>query len=86
LRRLKPGLPVITMSGVGCEQGAVGKEFTAAFLAKPFRAETLLAIVHRTLEEVSRPAPDRTVAALAGDAGLAVTGSAPERTCDAGPD
>ncbi len=63
LRRLNPSLPVVIMSGVGSAKSAAGKELTSAFLAKPFRAETLLAIVHGTLAEVSPPAPEQPAAA-----------------------
>ena len=50
LRRLNPGLPVIAMSGAGSHSSAGHKEFTTAFLAKPFHAETLCAIVRCTLD------------------------------------
>ncbi len=50
LRRLKPGLPIIVMSGAGSGAGAVHQEFAQAFLAKPFHADTLLAIVRRELD------------------------------------
>jgi len=55
LHRINPDLPVVAMSGAGSKMGsAVHKEFTTAFLAKPFQAETLLSIVRRTLDE-TRP-------------------------------
>ena len=50
LRRLKPGLPIIAMSGGESRQSSTAhKEFTNAYLAKPFQAETLLSVVHETL-------------------------------------
>ena len=55
LCRLKPGLPVVSMSGGG-SHGNAHKEFTTAFLAKPFQAETLLSIVRRTLDDARPPA------------------------------
>jgi len=60
LRRLKPGLPVITMSGVDGQNLVAGGEPVPVFLAKPFRAETLLAIVHDTLAEVPAVALNRS--------------------------
>lgn len=51
LRRLKPGLPVVSMSGVDQENSAAQKENTTARLAKPFHAEALLSIVRCTLDE-----------------------------------
>lgn len=57
LHRLKPGLPVITMSGVDGGNQPAGQEVATAFLAKPFRAETLLAIVHNALAKAPAPEP-----------------------------
>ncbi len=51
LRRLQPGLPIIAMSGAASRNGhAAHSEFTNAFLAKPFQAETLLSVVRDTLD------------------------------------
>ena len=50
LRRLKPELPIVAMSGAGSQSDDTHKEFATAFLAKPFEAETLLSIVRRTLD------------------------------------
>jgi two-component system cell cycle sensor histidine kinase/response regulator CckA len=55
LHRLRADLPIIIMSGAGSRTGAAHKEFTAAFLAKPFQSETLLSIVRRTLDEAPPP-------------------------------
>ena len=57
LRRLQTGLPVVAMSGLDSDGSALDKDFAAAFLAKPFQAETLLSIVRRTLDEARTPAP-----------------------------
>jgi len=57
LRRLRPDLPVVAMSGVGSEIGAAHREFTTAFLAKPFQAETLLPLIHRVLHEPALAPP-----------------------------
>ena len=56
LRRLQPGLPVVAMSGANSRGSAPHQEFMAAFLAKPFKVETLLAIVRQTLDEAPPPA------------------------------
>ncbi len=56
LRRLRPDLPIVAMSGVDSLGSGTLKEFTTAFLAKPFQAETLLAIVRQKLDE-ARPPP-----------------------------
>lgn len=63
LRRMRPDLPVIAMSGADSRGSAVYKEFTTAFLAKPFLAETLLSLVRRTLD-TPRPSPTETETAL----------------------
>lgn len=59
LRRLAPGLPVVAMSGADSGTSDGHKEFAAAFLAKPFQAETLLTIVRQTLDAAT-PSPDKT--------------------------
>ena len=55
LRRVNPGLPIVAMSGAGSKGSAAHEGFTRAFLAKPFQAETLLAIVRRTLDAARPP-------------------------------
>jgi two-component system cell cycle sensor histidine kinase/response regulator CckA len=55
LRRLNPDLPFIAMSDSGSKTSESYKNFAASFLAKPFQAETLLSIVHRTLDEARPP-------------------------------
>ncbi|MBI4622004.1 MAG: response regulator [Verrucomicrobia bacterium] len=55
LRRLKPALPVVSMSGADSRVSAAHQEFTTAFLAKPFQAEALLSLVRRTLDEARPP-------------------------------
>jgi CheY-like chemotaxis protein len=57
LRRLNPGLPIVAMSGGASQGSALHAEFTPAFLAKPFQAETLLSIVRRTLDAARPPGP-----------------------------
>ncbi|HEY1794148.1 MAG TPA: response regulator [Opitutaceae bacterium] len=50
VRRLNPGVKILAMSGL--ESGGLNKEvekFAGAFLAKPFRANTLLGTVHKLL-------------------------------------
>lgn len=59
LRRLAPGLPVVAMSGADSGTSDGHKEFAAAFLAKPFQAETLLTVVRQTLDAATSP-PDKT--------------------------
>jgi PAS domain S-box-containing protein len=56
LRRLKPDLPVIAMSGAASRSSLTQKEFTTVYLAKPFQAESLLSLVRRTLDEARPPA------------------------------
>jgi two-component system cell cycle sensor histidine kinase/response regulator CckA len=55
LRRMQPGLPIVAMGGAGAETSNPGAGVTPAFLAKPFQAETLLAIVRRTLDASPPP-------------------------------
>jgi PAS domain S-box-containing protein len=56
LRRLQPSLPVIAMSGAANKNGnTVQNEFTNAFLAKPFQAETLLSVVRDTIDTAVLP-------------------------------
>ena len=56
LRRLKPDLPIVAMSGSGDRSRTPYQEFTRAYLAKPFQAETLLAIVRSTIDSNRPPA------------------------------
>ena len=59
LRRMRPELPIVAMSGTD-SPGSVGhNDFTTAFLVKPFQAETLLAIVRHTLDKPAPPAVPR---------------------------
>jgi two-component system cell cycle sensor histidine kinase/response regulator CckA len=54
LRRLQPGLAVIEMSGAANNKGSVARNgLSNAFLAKPFQAETLLAVVRDTLDSIA---------------------------------
>ncbi len=55
LRRMKPGLPVVSMSGADSRERKSQMEATA-YLPKPFQAETLLAIVRRVLDTPAKPA------------------------------
>jgi CheY-like chemotaxis protein len=50
LRRLKPELPIVAMSGNGSQCDETHKQFATAFLAKPFETKTLLSIVRRALD------------------------------------
>lgn len=52
LRRLRPTLPVICMSGAASVGNDRGKGSSTVLLPKPFRAEALLSIVHRVLDDV----------------------------------
>jgi CheY-like chemotaxis protein len=56
LRRMNPNLPIIAMSGADSRSDTAHREFTSAFLAKPFQPETLLSIVRRTLDAARPPA------------------------------
>ena len=58
LRRLKPDLPIIAMSGVCSQSDDTHKKFAMSFLAKPFEAETLLSIVRRALDAPPDLKPD----------------------------
>ena len=70
LRRLNPSMPIIAMSGAPSHADSPHKEFTQAFLAKPFQAESLLLMVRRTLDEAgaaaAAPAPAPDPAPVAG--------------------
>ena len=55
LRQLNPDLPVVIMSGEDRQGDEANELSAAAYLAKPFSAETLMSIVRRTLDE-ARPA------------------------------
>jgi len=57
LRRLKPDLSIVAMSGGNSPSDEVHKQFATAFLAKPFESETLLSIVHHALEAPLRTPP-----------------------------
>jgi CheY-like chemotaxis protein len=50
LHRIRPDLPVVVMSGTDSPGSVAHDESITAFLAKPFRAETLLSIVRSTLD------------------------------------
>ena len=60
LRRIRPGLPIVAMSGTDSPEGGAPNEFASALLAKPFQAETLLSVVRQILDE---PAPNAIVGA-----------------------
>jgi PAS domain S-box-containing protein len=53
LRRLNPALPVIAMSGGITQTDTSYKGFASSYLAKPFVANALLAIVRKTLDEAA---------------------------------
>ena len=53
LPRLQPGLPIIAMSGVSSGNPTAETEFTPLFLAKPFHAHTVLAMVRQALYTVA---------------------------------
>ena len=55
LRRMRPGLPIVAMSGTDSPGSVAHDEFTDAFLVKPFQAETLLSVVRHTLDEHAPP-------------------------------
>jgi PAS domain S-box-containing protein len=57
LRRMKPDLLIVAMSGAGSKSDETHKKFTTAFLTKPFEAEALLSIVRRTLDDAPLPRP-----------------------------
>jgi len=59
LRRIRPDLPVIAMSGHITQADETYKRFASALLPKPFDLEALTSVVHRTLDEAAaktRPA------------------------------
>ncbi len=54
LRQLRPGLPLIVMSGLSREEPSrdsvlSARELAQAFLAKPFTAPVLIGTIHRVL-------------------------------------
>lgn len=55
LRRLKPALPVISMSGAASLGSGTRENSSTPLLPKPFQTETLLSIVRRTLDDASLP-------------------------------
>jgi PAS domain S-box-containing protein len=56
LRRLQPNLPVIAMSGAANKNTREAQsEFSNAFLAKPFQAETLLSVIRDTIDATIQP-------------------------------
>lgn len=62
LRRMKPELPVVFMSGASSQSNATTpNRATGATLAKPFQVGTLLSLVHRSLTEapanINPPSP-----------------------------
>ena len=65
LRRIRPDLRIIAMSGAASRRSsATHKEFTSSYIAKPFQAETLLSLVRATLDAPA-PAPAPAAAAAA---------------------
>ncbi len=61
LHRIKPGVPVIEMSGFNGGESPSRSPFSTAFLAKPFQAETLLSIVRSALDTNQPSAVEATV-------------------------
>ena len=57
IRRLQPHLPIIAMSGVGSGNHKVEVDFTPLFLAKPFHAQTVLAMVRQALDAADAGEP-----------------------------
>jgi CheY-like chemotaxis protein len=57
LRLLRPELPVVIMSGGALETEEGLRKFATAFLAKPFEAQSLLEVVHRTLQKAGSASP-----------------------------
>lgn len=57
LRRLKPTLRIVSMSGANRESSAPHDEYATMHLAKPFQAETLLSVVRRVIDETQPPGP-----------------------------
>jgi len=57
LHRTRPELPIVAMSGTDSPGSIAHNGFTTAFLAKPFRAETLLSIVRHVLDEPAATQP-----------------------------
>jgi PAS domain S-box-containing protein len=59
LRRIKPDLPVVAMSGQITQTDETYKQFASTLLPKPFDIEALISVVRRTLDEAAvktRPA------------------------------
>lgn len=55
VRRLNPSIKIIAVSGLGSAGGkSTTKDFTNAFLVKPFRSEALLTMVHDVLHSAGR--------------------------------
>jgi PAS domain S-box-containing protein len=60
LRRLRPDLRIIAMSGTESRNShARHREFASAYIAKPFQAPMLLLLVRATLDAPAPPAPAR---------------------------
>ena len=57
LRRLRPDLPVIVMSGGFTQTDQRYKEYATAYMPKPFTVESLLSVVRQTLDEVGAKVP-----------------------------
>lgn len=57
LHKMKPTLPTIVMSGGKMQAQGRSKDFATEYLAKPFDAQSLLEIVHRTLQKAGSASP-----------------------------
>ena len=57
LRKIKPTLPVVVMTGGTFRNDKAVGAFASAFLGKPFEAQTLLDLVRRTLDEAMSASP-----------------------------
>jgi len=57
LRRLRPDLPVIVMSGGITQTDPRYDEYATAYIPKPFTVESLLSIVRQTLDEAGAGVP-----------------------------
>jgi len=55
LRQLRPGLPMIAMTGTGEDRNDSTVKFATAVLTKPFQTNTLLQIVRHTLDAAGPP-------------------------------
>jgi PAS domain S-box-containing protein len=57
LRKIKPALPVVVMTGGTLQNDKTVSVLANAFLCKPFDAQTLLDLVRRTLDEAGSVSP-----------------------------